>query len=254
MARKYQGFPRAGAFNSAGVSMNVHMDETEIKGLRDMGKVPDAAYNIIVGPITKYLATGSRNALKVLLAPGTRINGVSVGASGMAAENIFVGEFNPGPVSYTGHFVYEGAYTKANYFIRTGTPPDKSRSVPINKIKGWLITKGIRPVNITVGNPQLPRRSGASNRLQTVTEQAFAIAAGIRKRGTSVSHKPLYPGGQKRFDYVAFAVMKLKMIDHLYGTLRGMGFTNLHRMFNMYLKTGRYDRGSAYRGMTAPRK
>jgi hypothetical protein len=235
------------------VDLNIKLTQEEIKGLRDPDRFAEAAYENIIGPVTKYLAHGARHGLSELLNSYSIKGGVGVRATGTAAKNLFVGGYREGPISYRAHFVYEGNLTKANLFIRRGTAGGKMPPIP--NILAWMQAKGTG--NFITPSPNRYRppagRLGAGSpttgRTDPLTRVAWAIARSITKKGTAVSHKPLYPGGQKRFDYVTYAVEKLKMIHKLYQVLSATELPFLNRVLVAYLRTGRLNRGTGYRGI-----
>ena len=59
-------------------------------------------------------------------------------------------------------------------------------------------------------------------------------------------HKPLYPGNARRYDYVRYAVVKLRMIDQLFAVLKQTQLPFLERILVQYLRTGKWNEGSAY--------
>lgn len=207
--------------------VDVTLNTNQIKGLMKPEAFKNVANEDILDPITQALAFGSREYLSRLLSRGNAVSGVVVGASGASSKNLFVGKMAGTPFAPVAHFVYEGTVTKANKFIRTGTSgkmhvkkavadadpdkyPRKSKGVkgipPMQRIRLWISIKG--PGNF------------AMNPGESIERLAWRIAVGIKKRGTSTAHKPLYPTNARRFDYVRYAVEKSPMLPRLYAELR----------------------------------
>lgn len=231
------------------VTLDVDFDPAEWQGFLDAGRAAQAVTDVYLEPAAKFMALGSRMGLSKLLEG--RIAGVSVKASGRSARNLFVARLSGGGLHVAAHAVYEGNLTSGNYFIRAGSRPARPR---MQTILNWMMSKGMG--NFTQanypnwpalqGSPQLGPGGGSSNARSEAEKIAWAIAGSIKKKGTSVTHKPLFPGGQKRYDYVTFAVRKLRMLDILFSQLRAQGLPGLHRVMVGYWKTGRYNKNSAY--------
>lgn len=240
------------------VTLNVNYKKAEWQGFLDEVRAAKALEDIYVEPATKYLAIAARDKLSLMLL--NRVQGISVTATGVAATNLFVARLEGGGLHGASHVVYEGSATHANYYMRAGTPPPKGRKkkgrggnirIPVQNIMDWIREKGL--ANLTQLSAPLPSNTSSSPssnlslKRSAVERLAWAIAGGISKRGTSVGHKPLFPGNQKRFDYVTYAVKKAKILDDIYREFTATGLPQLHKIMVGFWKTGRYDKKSAYR-------
>jgi hypothetical protein len=235
-------------FTGQAVKFDVSMTQDEIRGLFDPKTFEDMVEEDIIKQATKFMALGSMVSLAWLLWPGNTVNGVRVGASGLSARNIRVAELGSG-LAGPAHAVYEGMITKANQFIRTGTAPrgKLGKYPPLDKIKQWIMTKGLQGFYIKKKPPKVnPNQLTSGSNSPGVVAQsrspldelAWAIAGGIKKYGTSRGHKPLYPSNQKRFDYVGHAVIKEKMVEKLYTIMMFTQIPNVNKLMVHYMKTG----------------
>ena len=237
------------------VTIDIKFEKAEWEGFKDAAKAAAAMTDILVEPGTKFLALGAQAGLSELLRH--KVSGVKIEASGMSARNLFVARLEGGGLHAASHAVYEGNLTSGNYYIRSGTPPARP---PITKILWWMMDKGLgnfspqmpvsRPL-LQPTNNHYSRDNYASTAVKSVKRSdaeniAGAIAGNIKKKGTAVSHKPMFPGGQKRYDYVTYAVRRLHMIDQLYGYLTRDGIPELSKIMVGFWKTGRWNKGSAY--------
>ncbi len=228
------------------VELDVKFDKAEWQGFLDASRARKAVTDVYLSPATKFMALGASAGLKALLSG--RVGGISVKASGKSSKNLFVARLSGGGLHGDSHAVYEGPITSGNYYIRAGSRPGRPR---VQNIMNWMMDKGMSNFTTSYNSPP---QSGAprltpgqpSNKRSDLEEIAWAIAGSIAKKGTSVAHKPLYPGGQKRYDYVTFSVVKLKMLSILFSKLRAEGLPGLHKIMVGYWKTGRYNANSAY--------
>lgn len=224
--------------------IDVRIDFSECQGLVN-GDFATMSKEAIVGPMCKFMALGSREGLSEILSPRSKIGGIQVGTTGVASANLSVAEMTGSSFGAQGesYAVFEGPYPQ-NKYIRTGTPPQ--RPPPMEKIRAWIIAKGLQHFQ---NNMQLQQGFNPTPRRQTrdpIIDFAYRIQHGIARRGTSVAHKPLYPAGQKRFDYVVFAVKKLKMVDQLWTYLKQNGMPQANKVLVGFLRTGKWDKNSAF--------
>ena len=237
------------------VTLDIKFDKAEWKGFFDAIVAEQAMKDIYVAPATKFLALAAKEGLSALLS--SKVGGLSVEASGMSARNLFVARLAGGGLHEDSHAVYEGALTSGNYFIRAG---GKAARPPLEKILWWMMDKGMgnfspqiapsRPLLQPTTN-RYTRDNHASTSVKSIKRSdaeniAWAISTHIKKYGTSTYHKPLYPGGQKRYDYVGYAVKRLRMLDQLYGLLTREQLPQLSKIMVGFWKTGRWNKGSAY--------
>lgn len=233
--------------------IHVTLDTSEIRGLHDPNTFLNATYATVVGPATKFLAYGAQEGLKTLLG-GASVKGYVVKASGESSENLGIGAFSEGAATHKGHFVYEGGRTQGNKFIREGSTGGKNRPTPPPfAIGAWLLRKGGFNFSYKPISAQISGGTSISKGRTEMQEQVWRIVKGIQKRGTSTMHKPLYPGNARRYDYVRYAVVKLRMIDQLFAVLSKTELPMLNRILIKYLRTGRYNEGSAYASIKVKR-
>jgi hypothetical protein len=242
-------------FSGEVLKLNVRMTQDEIKGLYDPKTFATMVNEDILRQATKFMAFGSMTGLAWLLWPGNIVDGVRVGASGMSSKNIEVAELASG-LAGPAHAVYEGTKTPANQFIRTGTAArgKKGKNPPLDNIKEWIMTKGFssfalkrkppkRNPNQLASGPNQVTHIGTPSR-SPLDDLAWAISGSIKKYGTSRGHKSLYPGNQKRFDYVGYAVVRKKMVQKLYSVMAQTQMPMINRLMVHYMKTGSRQRTS----------
>ena len=243
--------------NPAGgiAGINVELNEDEIRGIRAgqrWGGGADwqhALPDITVNPIAKAMAFGARDGLAWILTKGYMVGGSTVGATNRSAASMQVAEMGESPFGNgRGYAVYEGAdYTK---YIRTGTPPQAKP--PIGAIKAWIVAKGMGSFEANAPPSADSIRGSAMEYVRrqrshedALTRLARRISFGIAKKGTSTQHKPMHPGGQRRFDYVDYAVRKLRMLDQLYAALVTK-FPYINHVLVGYLRTGKWNKDSVF--------
>lgn len=203
----------------------------ELKGFNDYTTLLTVMAEDIYTPATLYLALKAKDWLTILLGTTKYVN---VRATGKASANIKVGQILGTAFTFPASIIYEGELTESNKYIRMGT---QKHMPPHDPIVRWLLYKGIQP-----RQPSRRNHRGAYN------EAAWAIRGNIKKYGTAVSHKPLYPGGQKRYDYVRDAINR-GMLREVFSDASGM-FGVLQGTLIGYLKTGRRGQGSSWGAMT----
>lgn len=229
--------------------VNIELDKKELQGIL-AGNFKEAANDMVVNPLAKAMAFGAREGLSWILSKNYQVAGRTVGASEASSVSLGVSEMAASPFGNgKGYAVYEGS--PKTIYIRTGTPPQKVP--PISEIKAWIVDKGMGNFSQNAIMPASLQGMSAQQFIQqqrstndALTKLAWRIAMGIKKRGTSIWHKPMYPGGQKRFDYVVYAVKKLKMLDQLAVFLYPY-FPHINKVVVGYLKTGRWDKDSVFR-------
>ena len=145
--------------------------------------------------------------MRVLLQPGKG------GASGLAAQNIFVGLEKDGSI-----VIYEGEGYEGGFFLRHGRKPSKdtSKAPPYKAIIDWVIAKGIALDFSGRPTPRMTKYGGLRAKTRSKPSRPFkkdmkgialAIAQSIRGKGME-SLKTEYPFGQSRFEYHLAAMIE----------------------------------------------
>lgn len=234
------------------VTLDVKFDPAEWKGFLDVARATTAVNDVYVSQATKYMAWGAAKGLGYLLS--RRVNGIKVSATGKSAVNLFVAALHGGGLHADSHAVYEGNITSGNYYIRAGSPPQKQP--PMQKILAWMQAKGMGEFSgassaplLTGGTPASKRGFKGKSNQSDAERIAWGIAKTIAKKGTSTAHKPLFPGNQRRYDYVAYAVQRLNMVNELFKQLEKQGLPRLHSTMVGYWKTGRWNKGGSFNQM-----
>lgn len=242
--------------STSGVNLTAKLEAKDMQLLKDNpGKVEEGLKTIVMRSLTLYLATEARQGLsdilsKPMLAGTSGISSMSVKATGKSANNLFVGELAESDLP--AHIVYEGT-DGANYYIRKGTPGGKRNMPPIQRIEEWIRIKGIiarpRPApNVVYGSVRNFRRQ-----VNLQDQLAWAIAMGIKKKGTSTAHKPLYPSGSRRFDYVGYAILKEKMITKIWEQAKAQQFPLLNNVLIGWLKSNGRAKADVIKKRGTPR-
>jgi len=222
------------------VSLYVNFNPAEWQGFLNLPRAAKAINDVYVAPAAKYMAIGAKNMLMAILRSPE--GGISVTASGASARNLFVARLSGGGLHGDSHAVYEGPLTSGNYFMRAGSRPAHP---PVSMILQWLRDKNLGH-HSPHGAPALgPGR--LMSRRNPEKDAAWAISKAIAKKGTSTAHKPLFPGGQRRYDYVGYAVQKKKILNTLKLKFASAGILEVHNVMVGFWKTGRYNKNSAYK-------
>jgi hypothetical protein len=218
-------------------TIGVKFDTKDITGLLK-GDHNLAIPGLTTDPMAKAMAFGAREGLSYILSRGYRIAGRTVAATETASKTMDVAEMAASPFGNgRGYAVYEGS--SKTIYIRTGSPPQGRP--PISVIKEWIVAKGLSSFE---SNSPSPLEHNTRWR-DGITQLAWRIAMGIKKRGTSTWHKPMYPSNSRRFDYVGFAVKKLRMLDELFSMLQA-SFPELNKLLVGYLRSGKWNANSAF--------
>lgn len=226
--------------NSGLSGVTIEVDTTDVKGILrgpDSHNTQIARYMRRVSMITAVeVAKVAKSRLEVGGKKG-------IGATGRAADNIFVKQ------DKNDAMVYEGTYP-GNYYIRYGRGSTK-KPPPIQSIIDWMVNKpgfNFNPQKsqdlrwTKSGGPRANLKSRPSRPFKRdLKDTAQAISAKIGKTG-AVHFEKFHPVGQPRYDYYSEMFTRTPGMAHFTKLiLRAEG--EFRVQFIRYLRNGQQVKG-----------